>query len=65
MNTHDFVSVAECKNGIFRLLPNWFVDKNNQVVYIQSRELGTYNVDVLPKNTPRLDLYLLVCNSGS
>lgn len=57
--------LIECKNGIFHLMNDWFVDKNNQVVYIQSHELGTYEVDVRAKNTPRNDLYLLVCSPGS
>lgn len=54
--------VLECRKGIFHLLNDWFVDKNNQVIYNQSHELGTYDVDMRPKNTPRNDLLLLVCN---
>lgn len=57
--------LMECKNGIFHLLNDWFVDKNNQVVYIQSHDFGAYEVDVRAKNTPRNDLYLLVCNPRS
>lgn len=57
--------VIECKNQILHLTTEWFVDTNNQIVYIQKHEIGTYAIDVSTKNTPRNDLYQLVCIPGS
>lgn len=54
--------IMECKKGIFNLLNSWYVDKNNKIVYNQVHEFGTYEIDVRPTNTPRNDLYQLVCN---
>jgi hypothetical protein len=53
--------IMECKNSLFHLLNDWFVDKNNRVIYMQNHEFGSYEVDVSQKNTPRNDLFLLVC----
>lgn len=57
--------IMECKNGILHLSEEYFVDKNNNIVYTQIYEFGQYAVDVSPKNTPRNDLFLLVCTPKS
>lgn len=54
--------VLECKNGLFHLLTSWYVDKNHKIIFKQMHEFGTYEVEVLTKNTPRNDLFLLVCS---
>lgn len=54
--------IMECKNGIFHLLTSWYVDKNDKIIFKQMHEFGTYEVEVLTKNTPRNDLFLLVCS---
>ena len=54
--------VLECKNGLFHLLTSWYVDKNDEIIFTQIHEYGTYEVEVLTKNTPRNDLFLLVCS---
>ncbi len=57
--------IMECKNSIFHLLNDWFVDKTGQIVYSQSYEIGSYEVDLSAKNTPRNDLFLLICTPKS
>ena len=53
--------IMECKNGIFNLLNDWFVDNTNQVVYTQLHPLDSYIVEMKTPNTPRNDLFRLVC----
>lgn len=54
--------IMECNNGIFHLMNSWYVDKDHKIVYNQVYDFGTYKVEVSSKNTPRNDLYQLVCN---
>lgn len=53
--------IIECKNGIFHLLNSWYVDKNDEIIFAEINDFGTYDVEMLTKNTPRNDLFLMVC----
>lgn len=54
--------LLECHNSLFSILNQWFVDKNNKIVYNEIKPAGSYVVDMRANNTPRNDLYRLVCN---
>lgn len=53
--------LLECHNSLFSILQHWYVDKNNKIVYNETKSAGTYVVDMRAPNTPRNDLYRLVC----
>lgn len=52
----------ECHNALFNIINHWFVDKNNKIVYNETKPAGSYLVDMRANNTPRNDLYRLICN---
>ena len=54
--------LLECHDALFSILNHWFVDKNNKIVYNEIKPAGSYVVDMRTNNTPRNDLYRLVCN---
>lgn len=53
--------IVECPNGLLNLLNSWYVDKHNKIVYTQEHTINTYIVDLRQRNTPRNDLFQLVC----
>jgi len=54
--------LLDCRDALFSILNHWFVDKNNKIVYNETKPAGSYVVDMRANNTPRNDLYRLVCN---
>lgn len=54
--------LLECHDSLFNILNHWFVDKNNKIVYNETKPAGSYVIDMRANNTPRNDLYRLVCN---
>lgn len=54
--------ILECQKSLFNILSHWFVDKDNKVVYNEIKPAGSYVIDMRAGNTPRNDLYRLVCN---
>jgi hypothetical protein len=54
--------LLECHTALFNILNHWFVDKNNKIVYNELKPAGSYVIDMRANNTPRNDLYRLVCN---
>jgi len=54
--------LLECHDALFNILNHWYVDKNNKIVYNETKPAGSYVVDMRANNTPRNDLYRLVCN---
>jgi hypothetical protein len=54
--------LLECHDALFSILNHWFVDSNNKIVYNEVKPAGSYVVDMRANNTPRNDLYRLVCN---
>ena len=54
--------IMECPNELFNMMNDFFVDKNNQIVYIQDHAVGEYLVEVRTPGTPRRAAYERVCN---
>jgi hypothetical protein len=53
--------IMECPNELFTMMNDFFVDKNNQFVYIQNHEIGEYLVEVRTPKTARRAVYERVC----
>jgi hypothetical protein len=53
--------IIECKNGLLNLMNGWYVDKTDKIIYTEDHLVIEYQVDLREPNTPRNDLYKLVC----
>jgi hypothetical protein len=53
--------IIDCDAGLFNLLQSWYVDNNNKVIYTETHFDKSYLVDMRTRNTPRNDLFQLVC----
>ena len=53
--------IIDCDSGLFNLLQSWYVDNNNKVIYNEAHFDKSYLVDMRTRNTPRNDLFFLVC----
>lgn len=54
--------LLDCQTALFNITNHWFVDKDNKIVYNDTKSVGSYIVDMRANNTPRNDLFRLVCN---
>ncbi len=53
--------VLNCESGILVMLAEWFTNKDNQVVYMQTHGPTDYAVDMIAPDTARHKLYLRLC----
>lgn len=53
--------LLDCQTALFYITNHWFVDKDNKIVYNDIKPIGAYIVDMRANNTPRNDLFRLVC----
>jgi hypothetical protein len=53
--------VLNCDTGTLFMLTEWFTDKNNQVVYVQTHEPTDYAVDMVAPGTARYQIYVRLC----
>jgi len=53
--------VLNCESGVLVMLTEWFTNKDNQVVYVQTHEPTEYAVDMIAPGTARHKLYLRLC----
>jgi hypothetical protein len=56
--------IIECKNKLFNILNDWFVDSNGQIVYNQVHSVDAYLVDMSTPDTPRNLLLQSVCSTS-
>ena len=53
--------IMECPNEIFNLMDDYFVDVNNQIVYVRLHESGESLVEMHTPGTARRAVYEQVC----
>ena len=56
--------IIECRNGLLNLLTSWYVDKTERIIYTEIHAIDSYLVDLRESNTPRNDLFRLVCTKN-
>jgi hypothetical protein len=57
--------IMDCSNAIFHLMGDFYVDKNNEIVFSSQSQIGSNQIELLTPNTSRNLAYKKVCTYNS